>query len=713
MDIEKIAGSLNGYLSIYGIRFLVIFSTLFFIIVLFIIKKFLPKHPSLKPILLIVIFLVIIILGGLPFIYYKMPLEKSNIISVLLTLLPLLFLFFAFIFNRLSVNSISKGKKIFSISSFISISLTVCALVFVLFISLFARPYVSLAGLQEDTVIEEDSSFKMRLTVPVMKDSLNVVISPQQEIEIKYDFVANSNHWIDGFEVVPTENYPADSKIVVYVVGLSSMFPGSKVHEQSLEFLAPTLPNISSTNFDGITEEVNVEKDLEIQLDKSNVISAKWSIEIEPPVENDVEINGDKINVNFKSLAQGTLYSVKIFRANRIYNAKTKKEVSIQNQKLIKEFSFKTISPPGIKSFNWDNISLPNSTPLVVELSDYVSLETFTNLYRIEPSIPHSISIGTNGSSFILSPKGGFAKDTRYTLSFLKGLKTRSGGFFEQDVPVSFRTAGLVKVIAFSPRNGIYGVKRDTNRISVVFDQPVDKASAETRFRMEPNISGTFSWSGNTMIYTLSNSLDFYTKYTLSILPGVVSVYGIDSNQTFSSSFTSEEQIVILNVPQYYQPRGFDCNLYSAKMALAYRGVSVSIEGAKASIGIGEDPNSSWVNEYGTHWGPLSAFVGSYRPVSVRSGWNAVGLAEEIMKGNPSILYVYNGSSQPIGAFELPGGFTGYKGMHSEVVVGFTGRPDNPTSILTNDPWRGRRKYTIGSLYSIWGYLGNRAIIVY
>lgn len=93
MDIEKIAGSLNGYLSIYGIRFLVIFSTLFFIIVLFIIKKFLPKHPSLKPILLIVIFLVIIILGGLPFIYYKMSLEKSNVISVLLTLLPLLFLF--------------------------------------------------------------------------------------------------------------------------------------------------------------------------------------------------------------------------------------------------------------------------------------------------------------------------------------------------------------------------------------------------------------------------------------------------------------------------------------------------------------------------------------------------------------------------------------------------------------------------------------------
>ncbi|HRZ84996.1 MAG TPA: Ig-like domain-containing protein [Candidatus Dojkabacteria bacterium] len=713
MNIEKIAGSLNSYLSIYGVRFLVVFFTIFFIVALFIIKKFFSKSSSLKTISLIVIFLVILTLGGLPFVYYKVPLEKSNVISVLLTLLPLLFLFIAFLLNRLSVKSSLKGKKVFYVSSFVSLSLTICALLFVLFISLFARPYVSLAGLQEDTVIEENSSFKMRLTVPVMKESLNIVISPEQEIEVIYDYVANSSHWIEGFEVVPTENYPADSKIVVYVVGLSNMIPGSKVHEQSLEFLAPSLPTIKSTNFDNITQDVNVESDLEIQLDRLNVNSAKWSFEIEPPVEYEVLINGDKIKVDFKKLSQGTSYSIKIFRANRIYNAKTKEEVSVQNQTLIKELSFKTINPPGIKSFNWHNVSLANSTPLIVEFTDSVSPNTFTNLYRIEPSIPHTISVGSNGSSFILSPKGGFTKDTQYTLTFLKGLKTQSGGFFEQDVPVSFRTAGVVRAIAFSPRNGMYGVKRDTKRVSVVFDQPVDKASAESRFRLEPNIPGTFSWSGNTLIYTLSNSLDFYTKYTVSISPGVVSVYGINSNQTFSSSFTSEEQVVILNVPQYYQPRGFDCNLYSAKMALAYRGVSISVDAAKTSIGIGEDPNSSWVNEYGTHWGPLSSFVGSFRPVSVRGGWNAIGLAEEIMKGNPSIVYVYNGASTPIGPFELPGGFTGYKGMHSEVVVGFTGRPDNPTSILTNDPWRGRRKYTLGSFYNIWGYLGNRAIIVF
>ncbi len=717
MDIEKIAGSLNGYLSIYGIRVLVVCSTLLFTVSWLAIWKFFSRFKEIKIIFLIVLFLSILVLTFLPFVHYKMPVEQSNIFGVMLTLLPLWFLFWGFLFyvlsNKTSDLNGQKSKKVLKVSSFVSITLTITALLFVLFVSLFARPYVTLAGLQEDTVVNENSSFKMRLTVPVLRKTLNVVISPEQDVDMIYDYVSGSTDWIDGFDVIPTQNYPAESKIVVYVVGLSSIFPGSNMHEQSLEFFTPSLPTVKSSNFDTVSSDVNVETDLEISLDKVNVDSAKWTFEIEPPVEFDTVYNGDKINIDFKHLAQGTTYNVKVYRANRIYNTKTKEEVSIENQKIIKEYSFKTINPPGINSFNWKNTSLPNTEPLVVEFSDKVSLATFTNLYRIEPNIAHTISIGSNGTSFVLSPKGGFAKDTAYTVTFLKGLKTASGGFFEEDVPLSFRTAGAVRVLAFNPRNGITGVKRSTKSISVVFDQKVDKASAEARFSMNPPVPGTISWSGNTLIYSLGSELEFYNRYTVSIAPGVVSVYGLDSNQAFTSSFTTEEQVVILSVPQFYQPRGFDCNLYATKMALGFRGISLSVESAKASIGIGEDPNSSWVNGYGVHWGPLSGYISGFRSISVKGGWNVVGLATEIMNGNPSIVYVYNGASTPIGQFELPGGFTGFMGMHSEVVVGFTGRADNPTSIITNDPWRGRRKYTIGSFYGIWGYLGNRAIVVY
>jgi uncharacterized protein YvpB len=50
-------------------------------------------------------------------------------------------------------------------------------------------------------------------------------------------------------------------------------------------------------------------------------------------------------------------------------------------------------------------------------------------------------------------------------------------------------------------------------------------------------------------------------------------------------------------------------------------------------------------------------------------------------------------------------------GMHSEVVVGFIGSSDNPTHIITNDPWRGRRTVTVAQFNAVWGYFNYTAIV--
>lgn len=149
-------------------------------------------------------------------------------------------------------------------------------------------------------------------------------------------------------------------------------------------------------------------------------------------------------------------------------------------------------------------------------------------------------------------------------------------------------------------------------------------------------------------------------------------------------------------------------------LALAYRGVNISTNSAKASIGVGEDPNVNWVDGYGVHIGPLSGYIRGFRSAVVKSGWSVSGLASEIMAGNPSIVYVYNGSSKPYGAYELdPGGYTAYMGMHSEVVIGFTGSVENPTSIITNDPWKGKRKLSVNTFNGLWNYMGRLAVVVY
>jgi uncharacterized protein YvpB len=148
-------------------------------------------------------------------------------------------------------------------------------------------------------------------------------------------------------------------------------------------------------------------------------------------------------------------------------------------------------------------------------------------------------------------------------------------------------------------------------------------------------------------------------------------------------------------------------------MALAYRGVHVSESQIKSAIGVGGDPNSNWVSGYGVHWGPIANYIGRYRSVSVKTGWNTAALAREVEKGNPVIVWWYNRYSQPPGAFTLDSGATGYKGMHSEVVRGFTGDSSNPTVLYTNDPWRGRLTYSRSLFDSTWGYLGYAAVVVY
>ena len=638
-------------------------------------------------------------------------------ISPLILLLMAYILWLIIILRNKKDEQIGQNKKnplgkplIYTFLAFSSIALS-----FLLYVSLFARPYIVLAGAGEDTFVDEYTDIGFRLTVPVLKDSLQLTITPEQKVEIEYDYIGISEEWIDGFKIHPTENYPAEARLVVYVVGLTDVFPGGKTHEQSLEFFTSTLPSVVSTNLEDSEGEISIDTVLEFQLDKRSQKSTKWSVEIAPPVEFELLENEEqKILVSFPELAQGTEYSLKLIKGNRIYNTATGEELRVEGEQVEKEITFKTVSPPGITKFNWDGVSLPNSEPLTVEFSEKINVDIFKDMYRIEPNIAHSLNLGNDGKTLVIKPNIPFAKDTTYKITFLAGLTTLNGGFLEADSTITFKTAGAVRVIYFSPRNGGTGVSINQKSVSVTFDQKVDHESAQASFSISPNIPGNFSWSGNTMVYTFAQGLPYYTRYNINIAGGVKSVYGVDSKQAFSSTFLTEEQTLILKVPQFYQPKGFDCNLYAAKMALAYRGIGMDVGAAKASIGIGENPNVNWVEGYGVHAGPLSRYIGGFRNVAVKNGFSVQALASEIVAGNPVIVYVYNSSSQPPGPFELEvGGHTGYMGMHSEVVVGFTGSVENPTSIITNDPWKGRRKHPVGSFNGLWNYMGRTAVVVY
>ena len=62
--------------------------------------------------------------------------------------------------------------------------------------------------------------------------------------------------------------------------------------------------------------------------------------------------------------------------------------------------------------------------------------------------------------------------------------------------------------------------------ISASFNREMNKASVESALSITPSVSGTFSWSGNTMRYTPSGSLPEGTYYTVTIGSGAKDTEG-------------------------------------------------------------------------------------------------------------------------------------------------------------------------------------------
>ena len=525
----------------------------------------------------------------------------------------------------------------------------------------------------------------------------------------------NIPNWITGFTITPKESFLPDQKIVVYTTGISRIFPNGTKHENSQEFFTPSTPDVEEVVLGADINNVGTNEQILFYLDSKDQQFVKWEAEFVPEAQYTiVRDNSDKVSVSPTNLKQGTEYTLRLYRNIIRYNTQTNEQISQESHELIKEIVFKTIPAPGIKGFNRDSVYISNSEPLIVTFESPLKEDTLDGKLSVSPTIDGDISLSEDKTQIIFKPKTSFSKNTEYTFTIGKGVENQLGGYIEQDIPITFKTPGYPKLTGASPWNGAKDISVSTKTISLTFDQPVNKDSVQNAFQISPSVNGTFSWNGNTLYYALSSPLSYGTVYTISLPAGIKTLYGYDSNSTISTSFTTKQETVLLNVPQYYQSESFTCNLAATRMVLAYKGISSSENEIRDSIGIGQDPTTSWVSGYGVHSGPISAYISS-RGVSnsAKSGWSLTNALSEVKAGHPILLYVYNGYSAPYGVFTLDGGFTGYKGMHSEVLVGFVGKPDNPQTIITNDPWRGKQYLSPSTFMSKWSYLGYTGIVIY
>lgn len=568
------------------------------------------------------------------------------------------------------------------------------------------------------TLSSLDQPLSIEFDVPVDLTKLKINTFPQLPGEWKVRGYLGILPYGRFVTFRPSESYPPGGKIMVYLSNISK--PGSRKFgsETLLEITVPELPKITTISPADGTTGIKTDQEVILTLSGPDSPASVWNFVVNPLVPFAVERKfGPQIRLRFQSpLAQQTKYTVTATRISGTYDLNSKEMHADGSEPEVLSFSFTTVKAPMITKFSPQGSGVDTETPITVIFDGPMDPESFTGRLIISPETGLPISWNTKHTEMTIKPQ--LLKNTAYSLTFLKGIKTAEGGTLEADSRFDFKTVGPVTVSATVPSANARNVPADSP-LSVTFDQDVDTGSAEKAFAINPPVTGRFSWSGRTMTFTPDSRLTFQTDYTVSLAAGIKSIRGLDSEKKFEFSFTTSPERFVLNVPMYKQESGFTCSIAALRMLLAYRGIDktenelVDAVGRNGYRGNG-NPYLGYVSSYGTYWDPIAAAANKYRPSRLFKNWTLEGLLAEVAKGNPVMTWGQNGWSDPHEiSWTNPDGTRIYaiNGMHSVVVTGYVGPADNPTQILINDPWRGKWTLETAEFVRRWSYFKNALVV--
>src|SRR3989339_100736 len=523
-------------------------------------------------------------------------------------------------------------------------------------------------------------------------------------------------------EFIPQQSFLPEQKVMIYVSYIANPLFSDPGNEHYLEIESDSLPLVTESSITNEDTDILTDQFLVLDLNKNDSNNCLYKVVSNPEIETEIIKNGTAMIIikPKQKLPQNTNYQWEVFQTPVSINLVTSEIIQKGEEKSIYKLSFTTVAAPLIKSVSPSDkeTGVKVDREILIEFGEELATNNFSSYFRITPEIEGEVNF-VEEKKLTFKPKSSFNKDTEYQIILTKGIASKKGGIIENDIQYQFKTIGPVEVISFSP--GLHAVNIDLNpQILITFNEEVNHASAESKFKISPAVSGTYSWNGNTLIFTLENSLSYSTSYNVTIEAGIESIDGLASINKYVNQFTTRPNIFSLNVPLYSQAESYTCNIAAARMMLSYRGVSVSESTLKNEIGIvgtrgSGNPHKGYVENYGTYWEPISTAVSKYRSNQIMTNWNLTDLLSEVEKGNPVMVWGQNGWSTPTNiSWTATDGTYIYavSGMHSYIVKGFTGTKDNPDRILINDPWRGDISLSKDTFNNRWSYF-KTAMIVY
>ncbi|MEX1051893.1 MAG: Ig-like domain-containing protein [Patescibacteria group bacterium] len=570
----------------------------------------------------------------------------------------------------------------------------------------------------------------VRFSLPVARRGVTVEITPPVDFETRWSGGA-FGHLTRTMIITPEAGWEPNQQYEINFTSVQGAVGFGAERSAKLFFTTDGLPEIAAVSVSA-AKLVRPDEAINVTLDQAPGEIAEFFFSFIPEAENTVTQNGGEFEVAFNQpLAQGVTYTMSVERQVVIADQDTGDVQNRSEKQAVFQTEFTTVSPVLVSSVIPQGSSvLPTIDEVKVVFSEAMERDSVLSHLAISP-VPSGQWQWVDDLTAIYLINETLPIDTQYTLTIAQGAKAQSGSFVESDQVFSFGTVGALHVAGSSPRNGASGISI-TNPIEITFDQPVVPASVVGALSVSPAFNYQTSWSGNTLKVVPTGPLAYYTSYQVRITAGAQAQYGQPLAADYVLRFTSAQVRRVLNIALDYQDRPLSCEAAALKMALRYRGITVSeadimnVIGYDPTIkngGVWGDPDIAFVGNidgsqnstgYGVHWDPVARAARTWRNAAAFSGWSASQLAKEIEAGNPVVIWGVLGGAY-FDPWYTPSGryISAWKGEHARTVIGYTGSTANPTSFIINDPISGRVTWSTAKLLSDWSKFNNSGVVVY
>jgi hypothetical protein len=210
------------------------------------------------------------------------------------------------------------------------------------------------------------------------------------------------------------------------------------------------------------------------------------------------------------------------------------------------------VSAPSVISYTPGGSSVSIDSSVTVGFSEAMNQSSVQSAFSISPSVAGNFS--WSGNTLTFDPSSSLQFNTIYTVTVAAAAKDAGGTAMADAYSWQFTTVAstnaLPTVLTRTPTGT--AVSLDSS-IAIGFSEAMSQSSAQSAFSISPSVAGSFSWSGNTLTFDPTSSLQYNTVYTVTVTTAAKDSDGAGMAAKYTWQFTTEVNTpptVITKTPQ-------------------------------------------------------------------------------------------------------------------------------------------------------------------